>query len=101
MPEEENVGKGYQNDLFDKGVFQRIDSVVDESTAIVEGNEFDYPLAGRARSLFIFCFTALITSSALVPYRVTTTPPTASLPSLSSTPRRNSGPNCTLATLRT
>ena len=32
---------------------------------------------------------------------MTTTPPTASLPSLSRTPRRNSGPSCTLATLPT
>ena len=38
-----------------------------------------------------------MTSEGLAPYLATTTPPTASVPDLSNTPRRVAGPRLTLA----
>ena len=49
----------------------------------------------------IFSFTRSVTRSGFSPCRISTTPPTTSLPSFSNTPRRNPGPSWTVATVLT
>ena len=49
----------------------------------------------------IFSLTRRVTSSGFSPCRISTTPPTASLPSFSSTLRRKAGPTCTAPSMPT
>ncbi len=66
MPQEKNVSQGDEDDLFDESVLERVDGVTDENAAVVERDDLD-ALWESGLNVGIFCLTAVITSSALVP----------------------------------
>ena len=66
MPQKKNMCQRDENDLFDERVPQRVDSVIDESAAVVERDDL-YVLRKSGLDLLHLLFDALMTSSAFVP----------------------------------